>query len=482
MTNNTDSQSLIDKVVDFYGRYLSCSRDQLDLLALWTFHTHCFRNSPFSPALNIYSRHKQSGKTTCLELLQSLCGHSSFHTSPSPALVIRQTQGLDAGHPFTHTLLLDDCRFTTALQGVLAAGFRWCGVQIARSKNRDGETIFENRICYFPKAFAGNSRLPDCLRDISIPIALEPKKPGSLCRRFFHEAPQKEVVSLWAELNQWQKDHDEDLALRAALEEPQFPPELSSRQQDCAQPLVQIADLIGGDWPQRACVALVNAFALGAFEDFHSSNQILADIREAFAAKGNPGWMSTADVLEFLHAMDDRTWDEWSKGKPVNAKDLATLLAPFGIKSKNHRVGDIQDKVVKGYSQEHFIASWQSHVAADLQNSTKQNPKPDAVLRCQPKETGSQEPEAGRSPVAADSQNSTEQNPKPAASSQEPVAVSVAAELQNSSPEHGQLITGSRQLEAGRSPEPKKKIILRSVKVYAGQQHKPIEVITEVDA
>src|SRR5438552_19050161 len=103
-----------------------------------------------------------------------------------------------------------------------------------------------------------------------------------------------------------------------------------------SEPLLHIADLIGGEWPQRARQALVNVFALAAFEDFYSSRQILSDLRDAFAAKGNPGWISTADLVAFLHTLDDRAWDEWNKGKPMKPKDLARLLEPFANHSNHH--------------------------------------------------------------------------------------------------------------------------------------------------
>src|SRR5436305_1177565 len=246
-----DSQSLINQVIDFYGSYLSCSREQLDLLALWTFHTHCFKDASFSPALNIHSRHKQSGKTHCLELLDTLCYDPSFHTSPSPALVVRQTQGFNNDNPFKGTLLLDDCRFSTVLQGVLSAGFRWFGAQFARDKDANGDWEFERHSTFFPKAFAGNRRLPDCLRDISIPIALEPKSPDSPCRRFRHldDATLRLTMSLRENLYQWGEDHNDIISEIPACGPSQFPPELSSRQQDCAEPLLQIAGLIGGEWP-----------------------------------------------------------------------------------------------------------------------------------------------------------------------------------------------------------------------------------------
>lgn len=485
MTTQADSQSLINEVINFYGTYLCCSREQLDILALWTLHTHCFEDAPFSPALNIHSRHKQSGKTRCLELLDALCYRSWFHTSPSPALVVRQTQGFDEDNPFKGTLLLDDCHFSTVLQGVLSASFRWYGAQIARDKNENGDWEFGRHPTFFPKAFAGNCRLPDCLRDISIPIALEPKAPDFPCRRFkIGHKPLFEIsFTLRNKLYEWGLEHAPKLINTPAYGPSQLPPELSSRQQDCAEPLLQIADLIGGDWPQRASVALVNAFALGAFEDFHSSKQVLIDIYDLFTAKDNPGWISTVDLLAHLHVLDDRSWDEWSKGKPMNSKDLAALLAPFGIKSRNHRTSE-GDKVAKGYNLADLLASGQCHilpelfrrsreemlitapecdevslgdgknVAADLPNSTVSAPKPVAVLSCQARAAGSRQ--LAGSSVAADSQDSslTELDPGVVLSRQPKKADSVAAELQNQNQPCGTTAGNPRQLRWGVGTDP----------------------------
>ncbi len=475
--------NIINQVLDFYGKYLCCSREQLDLLALWTLHTHCFENAPFSPALHIHSRHKQSGKTRCLELLDSLCYRSWFHTSPSPALVVRQTQGFDEDNPFKGTLLLDDCRFSTVLQGVLSASFRWYGAQVTRGKNEQGDWDFERHPTFFPKAFAGNGRLPDCLRDISIPIALEPKTPDFPCRRFkIGYEPLYEIsFTLRNKLYQWGLEHASKLINNPPYEPSQFPPELSPRQQDCAEPLLQIADLLGGEWPQRARVALVNAFALSAFEDFYASKQVLTDIYDLFTAKGNPGWLSTKDVLESLHALDDRNWDEWSKGKPLTSKDLSALLAPFGIKSKNHRTAEA-DKVAKGYNLQEVLASGQRHIPAELfRRSGKELETANAA--------GSNEGTNGfqMKAVAANQQNSLLPDPKsiahpatagsqpsarPVASSQKLEAGSVAADQQHLSKEANsqKLVAGS----AGQKPDvnTKPKIIV-ATKVYAGQQHKP---------
>ncbi|HEV3040884.1 MAG TPA: DUF3631 domain-containing protein [Candidatus Angelobacter sp.] len=354
---NVNPQPLIDQVATYYVRYLSASPEHLDLLALWTLHTYCFQDAAFSPSLNITSRHKQSGKTLCLQLLNDLCSDTWLYTSPSPALVLRQTQGTDTNHPFTGTLLLDDCHITTRLRGVLTAGFHWTGTQIVACKDRDGKRSFEQRPAFFPKAFVSNGYLPDSLKDVSIPISLEPKQRGSPCRRFSYDNETSEFCrTLRRSLYRWGQENSQRLADRASYEENQFPLEFSSRQQDLAEPLLQVADLIGGDWPQRARNALISIFALSAFEDFYSSRQVLFDLREAFHAKDDPQWISTADLLEFLHTMDDRTWDEWNKGKPMNPKDLATLLKPFGIRPANQRLES--GKVIKGYKKELLDRVW----------------------------------------------------------------------------------------------------------------------------
>jgi putative DNA primase/helicase len=361
-TTDPDPQTLIAQVISYYARYLSASPEHLDLLALWTLHTHCFQGASFSPALHITSRHKQSGKTLCLHLLNDLCRDPWLHTSPSPALVTRQTQGRTPGDSFDGTLLLDDCRIGTRLSGVLTASFCWEGTQIVLGKDYRGNPDFDRRKTFFPKAIVTRDRLPESLKETSIPLALEPKAPGSPCRRYKYSDEASELCqSLQQTLGRWGLENfDRVSQMASSYEESQFPPEFSSRQQDCAEPLLQVAELIGGEWPQRARNALINIFALSAFGDFFSSRQILSDLRDAFTAKNNPEWISTADLLEFLHAMDDRAWDDWNKGKPMNPKDLAALLKPFGLGPANHRTES--GKVIKGYKLQHLEPSWARHL------------------------------------------------------------------------------------------------------------------------
>jgi hypothetical protein len=328
------------------------------------------------------------------------------------------------------------------LHGLLTASFKQDGRYIVRFLDRDGYAFDWVRV-FFPTAFAGNGRLPACLADLSIPIALEPKRPvlrcqpkdpGSACRPFRFYLAQESTKPLRQSLSLWGADTHELFSKIAPYKDDQFPPELSFRQRDCAEPLLQIADFIGGEWPQRARQALVNAFALAAFEDFYSSRQILADLCDAFADKGNPGWISTADLLAFLHTMEDRTWDDWSKGKPMKPKDLAGLLAPFGIHSHNHRTSP--DKVIKGYNLEDFQKSWNQHLPQTCGTEALGYER-SAVAAQFAEVTNNQVMDSTCSVVAADTQN-----PSTSISGQQPVASgqklaasgsAVAADTQNPS-------------------------------------------------
>jgi hypothetical protein len=403
-----------------------------------------------------------------------------MHIAAAPSLLLHQLA--DASHDgeneFTGTLLLDDChatfgtRMNLKLQGLLTASFQQHGFYTVEAKGAEGYEMQQLHV-FFPTAFAGHGRLPACLADRSILISLEPKLPGSPCQPFRFYDALKLARPISHDLREWGGKNYETMCAIAPYRQDQFPPGLTSRQQDCAEPLLHIADFIGGEWPQRARQALVNAFALAAFEDFYHSSQILSDLRDAFAEKGNPGWISTADLLAFLHTMDDRTWDEWNKGKPMKPNELARLLEPFGIRSHNQRTGP--DKVIKGYSFDHFEKSWNQHlpprsgVAADTQNpSTGISGQQLGARSPQPMSSGvaagTQNPSTGisgqqlgaRSPqlmssgVAADTQNPSigVSGQQLAARSPQLMSSGVAADTQNPS------IGVSGQQLAARSPQP----------------------------
>ena len=110
------------------------------------------------------------------------------------------------------------------------------------------------------------------------------------------------------------------------------------------EPLLAIADLAGGMWPDRARKA---ALALSGDDADEQSigalllGDIAAIFREkAFAPDGQwNGRVSSRVLADALVVMDGRPWAEW-KGKPITPHAIARLLRPFGIKPQDQlRIG-----------------------------------------------------------------------------------------------------------------------------------------------
>jgi hypothetical protein len=139
---------------------------------------------------------------------------------------------------------------------------------------------------------------------------------------------------------------------------------LSPHQQACGQPLLGLAETIGGEWLHKARTALLEIFREqhGCQEQGSEASalQLLSDMRDAFAHHDNPERLFTYEVLEYLHSLDHRTWHEWNKGQPLNAHALSGLLRKhFSIYSRGQR-RDKQRR--RGYQQSDFIEAWERYL------------------------------------------------------------------------------------------------------------------------
>jgi len=104
-------------------------------------------------------------------------------------------------------------------------------------------------------------------------------------------------------------------------------PGLSPHEQNCAEPLFHIADLMGESWPERARTAISAVFNLA---ESALSVQLLFDIRACFLVRDNPEYLATLTNLEY------RAWSAW----PLNSgRRLGALLHPFGIISRDLHQG-----------------------------------------------------------------------------------------------------------------------------------------------
>lgn len=166
---------------------------------------------------------------------------------------------------------------------------------------------------------------------------------------------------------------------------------LNDRANDCWEPLLAIAEAAGGEWP---AIARQAARTLHDVEDDSPSVgvELLTDIKTILDTK-QASKMFSATLLEELMADDEAPWPTWNRGKPMTARQLATKLAEFGIKSGTVRIGTVTKK---GYSREQFLDVFGRYLSTDTPTTS--------VTPSQASETGgySSFPSVTPSPVVTD--------------------------------------------------------------------------------
>jgi hypothetical protein len=353
--SGSEPQLLFDIAV-FISRYLACTSHQLTVLALWTLHTHCFAAADATPYLNIFSAESRCGKSVCLQLLRLLSADPWLAAGVPSSLLIRK---ITAQRP---TLLLDlrDTVFDAGygkLRGLLISGARREGTySLPQGK---GQVCDYDVFC--PKAFAGDAPLPVSLDPLCIPIFLVQRHVGGELQKLRLRQAREAAQPLVLRIQQWVARNLEALKSSPPLTWDQFPNHLLPCYEDSLEPLLQIANLLGGEWPVRVRTALNKVFDLP--DDATYVAPLLSDIQVIFDTQPDTGddhRIPTGDLLECLNNLDARPWRSWNKGGHMTARNLARLLGLAGIRSRNQRHSS--GGRGRGYQYQDFVLPWENWI------------------------------------------------------------------------------------------------------------------------
>jgi hypothetical protein len=353
---SVDTAPMLDDLFTFIRRFVSLSLSQARVVALWVAHTHVIDAADATPYLAITSAEKQSGKTRLLEVGDLLVANPWLTGKVSAAVLIRK---IDSEQP---TLLLDESdaafagekEYAEALRGVLNTGHRRGG-KASCCVGQGTAITFKDFSTFSPKAIAGIGNLPDTISDRSVPIRLKRAARGEHVERFRRRDVEAEASSLRGRLEAWSLVTVENL--RTAR--PILPDALTDRQQDGAEPLLAIADLAEGEWPESARRALVELSGEAQSVDGSIGVRLLADIRGVFQDR-DVDRMPSAELAAALAEIETSPWGEWGKsGKPLSAAKLARLLARFVIVPHSVRV---DDKTPKGYELDDFRDAFERYL------------------------------------------------------------------------------------------------------------------------
>jgi hypothetical protein len=223
--------------------------------------------------------------------------------------------------------------------------------QKAKMENRS-EPDVARFSCWCPKAMAQIGHFPETLADRCIIITMQRKTPAEKCERL-RNFKDEEAAELRRQCAEFVEQHREEIANA----EPAIPEGLNDRAGDIWEPLFVLADLAGGDWPEKARQA---ALALsGSEQTSNLTSSLLLDCLCLFAELKTER-MFTRDLVQRLNWLPSRPWRDLTKGKPIDEYWLSAQLRPFGIKPRTMRVAE---QVAKGYMQEDFLEPARRYVA-----------------------------------------------------------------------------------------------------------------------
>ena len=320
------------------------SPEAADAVVLWIAATHAVQAWNCAPRLDITSPVKRCGKSRLLDIIEATCHDPLLTVNISPAALVRS---IGADPP---TLLLDEADTVFGpkaaennedLRGILNAG---------HSRNRPyirwdvATRAPENCPTFSMAALAGIGSLPDTITDRAVVVAMRRRAPGEEVARYRDRRDGAPLKELGVRLGIWIRAHLDDL--RDA--EPDMPVE--DRAADTWEPLIAVADLAGGDWPARARKA---AIALTAEDDTDTTlgARLLADLRDVF---GDDDRLHGETILGALQKIGEAPWGDYF-GRPLNARDLARLLKPYGVSAADVKIEGVTKR---GYRREHLHDPW----------------------------------------------------------------------------------------------------------------------------
>lgn len=349
-----DGAALLDELRAAIGKYVVLpSEEALTAVTLWVAASHIQTALQHAPRLAVVSPTKGCGKSRVLDVLHETVHQPMMTVNTSPAVIFRV---IGKNPP---TLLVDEADTIFGpkagdkedLRGLLNAGHQ---------RNRPAWRISgpEHKPTPYPTfamaAIAGIGDLPDTIMDRAVVLRMQKRKPGEKVAPFRSRYSVPELNALRDRLAAWLGP----LRSTAARMVPKMPVE--DRAADTWEPLVIIADLVGGNWPAQARAACLAMTRYEAVQDEQTSlkTRLLRDIHRIFERESNPEALSTQDLVAALLLDADGPWAEYGN-KGLNAYYLSNLLRDFGIGPANYRFD--KGKQAKAYVRNRFLDAWARH-------------------------------------------------------------------------------------------------------------------------
>ena len=365
-----DGAALLDEIEQFHRRFnVFPSEAAYVAVTLWDAHTHLLDAFESTPRLAFLSPEPGSGKTRALEVVEMLVPRPMTTTDASHSALFRSLSGGE-GRP---TILFDEidtifgpkAAGNEELRGLINAGHRRTG-GIYRCVGDGSNQQVQKFPVYSALAVGGLGYLPDTIMSRTVVIRMRRRAPNEKVeayRQRIHE-PQghelRERIATWADTVRERID--------GAF--PDMPEGVNDRPADVWEPLLAVADVVGGTWPQRARAACVELITAANANDKGSTGiRLLTDLRDVFEGADR---LPTATIVERLTVMDDAPWADID-GRPLTTRALAKMLGDY-VNADNEpiRPRNIRFKGVpgKGYYASDLTDAWLRYCPPSQESAT----------------------------------------------------------------------------------------------------------------
>src|SRR5262249_51436770 len=264
--------ALLDSLRQAFRRYIVLPKGAETALPLWVLHTWTMDAGDISPFMVLVSPTKQCGKTNTLIILLYLTPRSELASNITGSALFRYVEQVRP------TLLIDEAdsfvKDNEELRGILNSGHTKTAAYVIRNVEVSGEHKPRRFSTWAPKAIATIRGLADTLEDRAVMVRLQRKPPGAKVERL-RKRDNEWFAAVRSKAARWAEDNFDQLVDA----DPQMPEALNDRAADNWRPLLAIADLAGGEWPQLARQAALTLS--GEAQDGAVGVELLKDIRLA---------------------------------------------------------------------------------------------------------------------------------------------------------------------------------------------------------
>ena len=342
-------ENVADRIHAMLVKYVAFPDSHAAVVAtLWIFHTWVVEAFFTTPRFILNSPEPGSGKTRLLELLALLCRDARIVMNTSAAALYRRIGAAAA----TPTILADECDMifhknagseAQALAAIYNSGYRR-GATVDRCEGDASKMQVTPFKVFAAAALAGlGNCFPRAVRTRGIIVPMRKRARGEKVSPFRERDALEEAQPILEHVREWAAANFDTLEKAR----PEMPKGVVDRPSELWEPLIAVADTLGGRWPKMAREACVHYVFAKNSDSTSIGVHLLAALHELFNPKdGAPlDAMHSADIITELTTDLDSPWrDLW--GQPLDQRKLSTYLKSYGVKPKQIRIGS---KSQKGY-------------------------------------------------------------------------------------------------------------------------------------